>query len=98
MFAISIYITKSKIHNKKIKSQFASLNINKSKCEVAGTGVTKRVKLAASGVEFVDLLTKTINILVINFSYNLDHYNETSKCYKYLENTKSFTSRKNNNL
>ena len=60
-------------------SQFSGLKINKSKCEVAGIGVMKGVKVALCGVECVNLLTNTIKILGIYFSYN-----------KKLENEKNF--------
>ena len=43
-------------------SQFSGLKINKSKCEVAGIGVTKGVKVALCGVECVNLLTNAIKI------------------------------------
>ena len=60
-------------------SQFSVLKINKSKCEVAGIGVMKGVKVALCGVECVNLLTNAIKILGIYFSYN-----------KKLENEKKF--------
>ena len=56
-------------------SQFSGLKTNKSKCEVAGTGVMKGVKVALCG----NLLTNAIQILGIYFSYN-----------KKLENEKNF--------
>ena len=67
------------LNNFNIKSQFSGLKINKSKCEVAGTGVMKEVKVALCGVECVNLLTNAIKILGIYFSYN-----------KKLENKKNF--------
>ena len=60
-------------------SQFSGLKINKSKCEVAGIGVMKGIKVALCGIECVNLLTNTIKILGIYFSYN-----------KKLENEKNF--------
>ena len=60
-------------------SQFLGLKINKSKCEVAGIGVMKGVKVALCGVECVNFLTNAIKILGIYFSYN-----------KKLENEKNF--------
>ena len=51
-------------------SQFSYLKTNKSKCEVAGIGVMKGVKLTLCGVEYVNLLTNAIKILGIYFSYN----------------------------
>ena len=44
-------------------SQFSGLKINKSKCQVTGTGVMKGVKVALGGVELVNLLTNAIKIL-----------------------------------
>ena len=67
------------LNNFNIMSQFSGLKINKSKCEVAGIGVMKGVKVALCGVECVNLLTNTIKILGIYFSYN-----------KKLENEKNF--------
>ena len=67
------------LNNFNITSQFSGLKINKSKCEVAGIGVMKGVKVALCGVECVNLLTNTIKILGIYFSYN-----------KKLENEKNF--------
>ena len=51
-------------------SQFSGLKIDKSKCNVAGIGVMKGVKVALCGVESVNLLTNAIKILGIYFSYN----------------------------
>ena len=47
-------------------SQFSGLKINKSKCEVAGTGVMKGVKVTLCGVECINLLTNAIKILGIS--------------------------------
>ena len=58
------------LNNFNVMSQFSGLKINKSKCEVAGTGVMKGVKVALCGVECVNLLTNAIKILGIYFSYN----------------------------
>ena len=85
-------------------SQISGLNINKSKCEVAEIGVMKSVKVALCGAECVNLLTNAIKTLGIYFSYNKKPENETNfldhitKLCKYMENTKSVTSRENNNL
>ena len=59
-------------------SQFSGLKINKSKCEVAGIGVMKGVKVALCGVECVNLLTNAIKILGIYFSYNKKLENENN--------------------
>ena len=64
------------MNNFKIMSQFSGLKINKSKCEVAGIGVMKGVKVALCGVECVNLLTTAIQILGIYFSYNKKLENE----------------------
>ena len=69
-------------------SQFSGLKIEKSKCNVAGIGVMKGVKVALCGVESVNLLTNAIKILGIYFSYNkklkheknfLDHITKLQK-------------------
>ena len=87
-------------------SQFPGLKIKKSKCEVAGIGVMKGVKVALCGVECVNLLTNAIKILGIYFSYNkkleneknfLDHITKLQN-YKYMENAKPVTSWENNNF
>ena len=49
--------------------QFFGLKINKLKCEVAGTGAMKGVKVALCGIESVNLPTNSIKILGIYFSY-----------------------------
>ena len=67
------------LNNFNIMFQFSGLKINKSKCEAAGIGVMKRVKVAICGVECISLLTNAIKILNIYFSYN-----------KKLENEKNF--------
>ena len=60
--------TKLKICNKVLNKfnfmfQFYGLKINKSKCEVARTGVMKGVKVTLCGAECVNLLTNAIKIL-----------------------------------
>ena len=67
------------LNNFNIMSQFSGLKINKSKCEIAGIGVMKGVKVALCGGECVNLLTNAIKILGIYFSYN-----------KKLKNKKNF--------
>ena len=57
-------------------SKFSGLKINKSKCEIAGIGVMKRVKVALYDVECVNSLTNAIKILVIHFSYKKKLENE----------------------
>ena len=59
-----------------VLSQFSGLKTNKSKCEVAGIGVIKGVKVALCDVECVNLLTNAIKVLVIYFSHNRKLENE----------------------
>ena len=40
------------------------------KCEVAGIGSLKRVKIAVCGIKCIDLTTETIKILRVHFTYN----------------------------
>ena len=51
-------------------SQFSGLKPNKSKCEIAGIGVLKGVKVALCGMRCVNLHEDTIKILGIHYSYN----------------------------
>jgi len=51
-------------------SQFSGLKINKTKCEVAGIGCKKGVKVALCGMRCVDLKNDIVKILGICFSYN----------------------------
>ena len=44
--------------------------INNGKCEIAGIGVKKGVKMALSGMECIKLRDDVIKILGIYFSYN----------------------------
>ena len=53
-----------------IFSRFSGLRPNLSKCKIAGIGVLKRVKVAACGIQCVDLILDTIKILGTHFSYN----------------------------
>ena len=48
-------------------SQFSDLKTNKSKCKVAGIGDMKRVKAPLCSLECVNLLTKTIKLLCMDF-------------------------------
>ena len=67
----------TEVNNFNSMSQFSGLKINKSKCEVAGIGVMKGVKVALCGVECVNLLTNAIKILGIYFF--LDHITKLQK-------------------
>ena len=61
-------------------SFFSGLKPNKSKCEIARTGLLKRVNVALCGMECVNLEKDTIKILGIHYSYN-----------QALENDQNFT-------
>ena len=50
-------------------SLFSGLKINNAKCEIAGTGVKKGVKMALCGMDCIDLTEDVIKILGIYFSY-----------------------------
>ena len=60
-------------------SQFSGLKPNKSKCEIAGIGVLKGVKVVFCGMICVNIHEDTIKILGIHYSYN-----------KQLENDENF--------
>ena len=57
----------------------SGLKPNKSKCEVAGIGALKRVKMALRGMKCIDLRLNTVKSLGIHFSY-----------YKKSENDENF--------
>ena len=48
---------------------FSGLKINNAKCEIAGIGVKKGVKMALCGMDCIDLTEDVIKILGIYFSY-----------------------------
>ena len=54
----------------KLFSKFSGLRLNILKCEVAGKGSLKGVKMAVCGIKCIDLTTETIKILGVHFSYN----------------------------
>ena len=54
----------------KLFSKFSGLRLNILKCEVAGKGSLKGVKMAVCGIKCIDLTTETIKILGAHFSYN----------------------------
>ena len=60
-------------------SQFSGLKPNKSKCEIAGIGVLKGVKVTLCGMRCVNLYEDTIKKLGIPYLYN-----------KQLENDENF--------
>ena len=51
-------------------SEYSCLKTNYEKCEIAGIGVLKRVKVAACGMKCVDLSKDTIKITGVRFLYN----------------------------
>ena len=57
-------------------SLFSGLKINKTKCEIAGIGVLKGVKLALCGMKCVNLNNDAIKILGICYSYDRKLENE----------------------
>ena len=63
------------------------MNINLSKCELAGIGVKRSVLTALSGVNNVSLLTNCIRVLGVNFTYNskLFHEKNYMACIKKLQ-------------
>ena len=50
--------------------QYFCLKPNYEKCEIAGIGVLKSVKVAVCGMKCVDLCKDTIKITGVHFSYN----------------------------
>ena len=53
-------------------SLFSGLKPNLSKCEAAGIGLLKGVKVAVCRIKCIDLIQDAIKILGIFFSYNKD--------------------------
>ena len=51
-------------------SQYSYLQPNYEKCEIAGIGVLKSVKVVACGMKCIDLCKDTIRITGVHFSYN----------------------------
>ena len=51
-------------------STFSELKPNKSKCEIAGLGTLKGVKLGLCGIECIDLIFNAIKILRVYYSYD----------------------------
>ena len=51
-------------------SQYSCLKPNYEKCEIAGIGVLKSVKVAVCGMKCVDLCKDTIRITGVHSSYN----------------------------
>ena len=51
-------------------SLFSGLKTNNARCEVAGIGVRKGVKMALYGMECINLTEDVITVLLIYISYN----------------------------
>ena len=54
----------------KLFSKFSGLKPNILKCEVAGIGSLKGVKMAVCGIKCTNLTTEIIKFLGVHFSYN----------------------------
>ena len=69
-------------------SKFSGMNINKSKCELAGIGVKNSVLTALQGVKNVSLLDSCIRVLGVNFTYNTILFIEKNyvDCIKKIQN------------
>ena len=61
---------KEMVNSFHIFSSFSGLRPNLSKCEIAGIGVLKGVKVTVCGIQCVDLVSDTIKMLGTQFSYN----------------------------
>ena len=57
-------------------SKYSGLKPNHEKCEIAGIGMLKSVKVAVCGMKCIDLCNDTIKITGIHFSYNKKKQNE----------------------
>ena len=81
-------------------SQFSGLKPNKSKCEIAGIGVLKGVKVALCGVRWVNLHEDTIKILGIHYLYNKQLQNDEKfkKCIAKIENASKLWKARNLSL
>ena len=51
-------------------SKVSGLKLNKSKCEIAGIGPLKGVRLALCSMQCINLNDQTVKILEIHFFYN----------------------------
>ena len=75
------FFLKTEICNKVWKtldifSTFSGLEPNKKKCEIAGLGALKGLRLALSGMECIFLLFNAIKILVAYYSYDKNFENQ----------------------
>ena len=57
-------------------SKYSGLKPNHEKCEIAGIGVLKSVKVAVCGIKCINLCNDTIKITGIHVSYNKEKPNE----------------------
>ena len=57
-------------------SKYSGLKPNHEKCEIAGNGVLKSVKVAVCGMKCIDMCNDTKKITGIHFSYNKKKRNE----------------------
>ena len=81
MLIIQLFYKKYKSCNRNHKNvwlvfSFSSLKVNKTKCEIAGIGVRKGVKLAPCGMKCVNPNNDVIKILGISYSYDKKLENE----------------------
>ena len=75
-FVADISLIKEIISCFSIFTHFSGLKSKLSKCEVAGIGSLKGVKVAVCEMNSIDLSKDTIKILGIHFSYNNQVQNE----------------------
>ena len=71
---------KKMVNSFHIFSRFSGLRPNLSKCETAGIGVLKGVKVGGCGIQCVDLVLDTIKILLTHFAYNENLKEERNFC------------------
>ena len=64
-------------------ANFPGLKPNKTKCEIAGTGVLNEVQMALCGMKWVNLNNKTVTILGVYFLYNKNLEQDKNFC-KYV--------------
>ena len=57
-------------------SKYSGLKPNHEKCEIAGIGVLKSVKVAVCGMKCIDLYNDSIKVTRIHFTYNKEKRNE----------------------
>ena len=65
-------------------SLFSDLKFNKTKCEIAGIGVLRRIKLALCGMKCVNLNNDVIKILGIYYSFDKKLENEKKKTFSII--------------